>query len=213
MIQMPRAQSLTSLSLNFISHETLAGSNRGESTRAICVLASPGVSRVMDPLERGKGRPLARTALLWVKLSLHGGMAALKPDRVEGLHGRTDQRVLAPLLLRQTPTQVLPWSTGASEHRCPAQADAGSLAASWVHPPTTYLQLQVFLISLSVERKARGDVLHWAAWLRREAGRALSAGSTRTGRGDEAALKPCDTHLLCFFPPQWNRWPGGKRSN
>ena len=78
-IQMPRAQSLTSLSLNFISQETLAGSNTGESTRAICVLASPGVSRVMDPLERGKGWLLARTSLLWMKLCFQGGMAALQP--------------------------------------------------------------------------------------------------------------------------------------
>ena len=90
-------------------------------------------------------------------------------------------------------------------------------AASWVHPPVTYLQLQVFLVSLSEERKARGDVLCWATWLRREGARAetpaLSAGRTRTGRRDEAALKLCNTHLLLFFPPQWNRWPGGKRSN
>lgn len=79
-IQMPRAQSLTSLSLNFISQETLAGSSGGESTRVICVLASPGVSRVMDPLERGKGWPLARTPPLWTELGFHGGMAALKPE-------------------------------------------------------------------------------------------------------------------------------------
>lgn len=104
MIQMPRAQSLTSLSLNFISQETLAGSNRGESTRAICVLASPGVSRVMDPLERGKGWSLARTPLLWLKLCFRGSMAALKPERVGGLHGHRGQRVLAPLLPTQTPT-------------------------------------------------------------------------------------------------------------
>lgn len=103
-IQMPRAQSLTSLSLNFISQETLAGSNRGESTRAICVLAWPGVSRVMDPLERGKGWSLARTPLLWMKLCFRGSIAALKPERVGGLHGHRGQRVLAPLVLTQTPT-------------------------------------------------------------------------------------------------------------
>lgn len=77
---MPRAQSLTSLSLNFISQETLAGSSGGESTRVICVLASPGVSRVMDPLERGKGWPLARTPPHWTELCFHGSMAALKPE-------------------------------------------------------------------------------------------------------------------------------------
>lgn len=102
---------------------------------------------------------------------------------------------------------------GALKHHCLAEAEPGRLAAVWVHPPATYLQLQVLLLPLSVEQKARGDVLR----LRREGARAetrvLSAGRTGTGRRDGADPKPCNTHLLFFFPPQWNRWPGGKRSN
>lgn len=137
----------------------------------------------MDPLERGKEWRLARTFLLWMKPCIHDGIAALKSDRAGRLY-----------------------STEASKHHCPAQADPGSPAVSEVHPPATYPQLQLFLVTLPVEQKARGDVLHWATRLRWEGGGAetpaLSAGKNRTGRRDQAASKPRNTHLLFFFPPQ-----------
>lgn len=208
-IQMPQAQSLTSLSLNFISQETLAGSNRGESTWAICVLARPGVSGVMDPLERGKGWPLARTSLLWMKFWFHGGSETRQSGRVTRT-GPACPSSCSPDIHPQVDTSL---KQGASKHRCLAEAEPGSLAAIQVHPPATYLQLQVLLLSLSVEQKARGGVLclRWEG--ARTETRAPSARGTGTGRRGEADPKPCNTHLLFFFPPQWNRWPGGKSSN
>lgn len=215
-IQMPWAQSLTSLSLNFISHETLAGSNRGESTRAICVLAWPGVSRVNGSTGAGQGVALGK--------DFSASDEALLPRR----HGISETRESGRVTRPQRP--VCPSSSppetnshagtslkqGCLEASLPGTGrprDPGcQLGASSCNLPAA-TGLPHFLVC-----GAKSEGRHVTLGDTDETGvraetPALSASRTRTGRRDEAALKPCNTYLLFFFPPQWNRWPGGKRSD
>lgn len=108
--------------------------------------------------------------------------------------------VSQPLSSRDRPPR-----SASLEHEYPKASlgSTGSLAGA----AASYLHLQLLLVALSVEQKAKGEELGWGMWLR-EGGTWAGPRPCQLAGLEQA---PCNTHLLFFLPPQWNRWPGGER--